>query len=62
MAQRPRDIADIESVLDAHPEADLERVRRWVGLFAEMLERPELLRNVEVLLARAGKEASDEAS
>ncbi|HMC67214.1 MAG TPA: nucleotidyltransferase [Gemmataceae bacterium] len=52
IAHRPRDMADIEAVLDVHPKLDLRRVRRWVRDFAAILEMPELLEDLEVLLAR----------
>jgi hypothetical protein len=50
VAHRPRDIADIESVLDANPTLDLRRVRHWVREFASALEMPELLQDLEKIL------------
>jgi hypothetical protein len=47
VAHRPRDLADIESILDAHPDLDLKRVRRWVREFARSLEMPEILDDLE---------------
>lgn len=47
VAHRPRDLADIESILDAHPDLDLKRVRRWVKEFAKSLEMPEILDDLE---------------
>ena len=52
VARRPRDLADIEGVLDAHPHVDLNAVRRWVGEFAKALEAPEILEDIENLLRR----------
>ncbi|HJQ68622.1 MAG TPA: nucleotidyl transferase AbiEii/AbiGii toxin family protein [Blastocatellia bacterium] len=52
VAHRPRDVADIESLLDANPKLDLERVRYWVGQFASVLEAPEILNDLEAMLAR----------
>lgn len=52
IAHRPRDAADIEGLLDAHPDLDATRVRRWVGEFAEALDAPELLTDLESLLER----------
>lgn len=52
VAHRPRDLADIEAVLDAHPKLDRRRIRRWVGEFARAMEEPEVLRDLERLLAR----------
>jgi len=50
LPRRPRDIADIEAVLDAHPELDLKRVRYWVSQFASVLEAPEILDDLERIL------------
>ena len=47
VAHRPRDIADIESILNANPRCDLKRVRRWVKEFSLALEMPELLEDLE---------------
>ncbi len=54
VAQRARDLADIESVLDAQPDLDLPHVRRWVRAFARALDQPQIARNFEkILRARA---------
>jgi hypothetical protein len=50
LPRRPRDIADIEAVLDAHPKLDFERVRYWVSQFASVLEAPEILDDLERIL------------
>jgi hypothetical protein len=42
VAHRPRDLSDIEAILDAHPNLDLERVRRWVREFARAAGMPEI--------------------
>jgi hypothetical protein len=55
VAHRPRDMADIEGVIDAHPKLDVRRIRRWVRKFAAILEAPELLEDLEVLLAKRPK-------
>jgi len=47
-----RDVADIEAVLDAHPDLDLDRVRYWVSQFASVLEAPEILVDLERMLKR----------
>ncbi|MBI3976671.1 MAG: nucleotidyltransferase [Chloroflexi bacterium] len=52
IAHRQRDVADIESLLDAHPRLDLRRVRRWVREFSAVLEMPEILNDLEAMLAR----------
>jgi len=50
VAHRPRDIADIEGILDLHPAIDKARVRKWVADFAELLEMPEIRADMERLL------------
>jgi hypothetical protein len=52
VANRPIDWADAEAVAAAHPDLDVERVRRWTAQFAEALEAPEILTALERVLAR----------
>lgn len=53
VAHRPQDLIDIASILEAHPELDLERVRSWLKQFAEVLEAPELVEDLEFLVNKA---------
>lgn len=55
IAHRPRDMADIESILDAQPKLDLRRVRRWVREFANALDTPELLQDLNTIIGRRRK-------
>jgi predicted nucleotidyltransferase len=50
VAQRPKDIADIESILIACESLDVERVRRLAAEFAAALDAPEISENLERLL------------
>jgi predicted nucleotidyltransferase len=50
VAQRPKDIADIESVLAACESLDIDRVRRLTAEFAAALDAPEISDNLERLL------------
>ncbi|HEX8844021.1 MAG TPA: nucleotidyl transferase AbiEii/AbiGii toxin family protein [Pyrinomonadaceae bacterium] len=50
VAQRPKDIADIEAILNIHQHLDLLHIRRWTKEFADALEAPELLENLERIL------------
>ncbi len=50
VAHRPRDIADIESILDANPGLDMRSIRRWVKEFARALEMPELFDDLEKII------------
>ena len=58
VAQRPRDLADVEGILDAQPKLDLRRVRRWVRQFASALERPDIVADLERLIAKRPKTRS----
>lgn len=49
IANRPRDRADIESLLSVHPDLDVGRARRVVVEFAEALEQPELVQEFDRL-------------
>lgn len=52
IAHRPRDAADIEAVLDAHPTIDTTRIRNVVHDFAELLDSPEIFIDLEKQLQR----------
>ncbi len=49
---RGRDVTDIEMLLDANKDVDLDRVRTAVKAFAEVLENSEIPERLEQLLAR----------
>jgi hypothetical protein len=52
IARRPQDMRDIEGLLDAHPDADIDRVRQWVSEFSAAMAMPDILEDLEKLLAR----------
>jgi hypothetical protein len=52
IARRPRDIADIESLLDANPRMNRRFVRRWVKAFAAALDAPDIAEDLEALFRR----------
>jgi hypothetical protein len=52
VAQRPRDMIDLEALLEAHPGADLEQVRRWVREFATASSMPDLIVAFDKLVAQ----------
>ncbi|HEX6095160.1 MAG TPA: nucleotidyl transferase AbiEii/AbiGii toxin family protein [Thermoanaerobaculia bacterium] len=52
VAGRPRDIADIGTLIDATPDLDITRIRRWIREFSSVLEMPEIHENLEKLLAK----------
>ena len=54
VAGRARDVADIEGIVRRQGAGlDVERIRRYGALFAELKEEPDLLRSFERSLARA---------
>lgn len=52
IALRPRDIADIEALLDTHPQLDVERIRGYLRAFTEALETDDFAAEFERLLVR----------
>lgn len=56
LALRPRDIADIESILTLVPALDLQRVRRIVAEFSEALETRDFISEFEAIVRRVQHE------
>jgi hypothetical protein len=52
IADRPQDIADIDHLLKENPRVDRRYIRRVLMAFSEILERPDISEQVEMLLAR----------
>jgi hypothetical protein len=52
LARRPQDIADIAGIIETQPSLDIDRIRHWVREFSAILEMPELLDDLEMLLRR----------
>ncbi len=50
VAHRPKDMLDIEAIIESQPNLDKERVKQWVTEFAQLLEMPELWEDVAALL------------
>ncbi|GAB4579838.1 MAG: hypothetical protein Fur0022_25770 [Anaerolineales bacterium] len=42
IAHRPKDLLDIQGVIESNSNLDRERIKSWVTQFAELLELPEL--------------------
>lgn len=42
IAHRPKDLLDIQGIIESNPYLDRERIQFWVAQFAELLELPEL--------------------
>ncbi len=50
IAHRPKDLEDIRTIVDNNPELDLKRIEYWVKSFAEVLEMPNLWKQIEEIL------------
>lgn len=50
IAQRPKDLEDIRTIVNNHPNLDRARIEHWVKSFAEVLELPDLWKNVKEIL------------
>lgn len=50
VAHRPQDLLDIRSLAQAAPRLDRRRILRWVGQFAELMERFELVDEIRQML------------
>lgn len=52
VAHRPQDMQDILEIIRSHPKIDRKYVRKAVKEFARVLEMPEILADLETLLAQ----------
>jgi hypothetical protein len=52
VAQRGRDLADIESLLEVHPHLNLAQIRYWTSQFSAALEMPEIAECLERALKK----------
>jgi hypothetical protein len=58
IAGRPRDIVDIEGLLAANPTMDRRRVRSVTAMFADLLESPGVLENLDRWLEAPRRKAA----
>lgn len=47
VAHRPKDLEDIRTIIDKHPQLDVDRIRKWTKSFADILELPSLWTDIE---------------
>ena len=52
IAHRPKDLIDIQTIIDSHPDLDIERIKHWVKSFADILETPGLWTDIENLFKK----------
>jgi Nucleotidyl transferase of unknown function (DUF2204) len=59
IAQRPRDLMDIDGILEKHPRLDKRRIRRVLSEFAEALDAPDILHELDRLIERHTKKRKE---
>jgi len=52
VAHRPQDMVDVELLVESHPDVNLTRVLDWVSQFAQVLQSPDLIDDLQALLDR----------
>ncbi len=57
VAHRPRDLVDIEAILDHHQRLDLARVHHWLREFSAALDMPEILDDFQRIARRRGRKS-----
>lgn len=50
VAPRPQDLQDVANLLEMNSKIDARRIRKWVKEFADVLEAPDLITDIENLL------------
>ncbi len=50
IAHRPKDMEDIRTIADKHPNLDIERIKQWVTEFGEVLGTPDLWDTIKSLI------------
>lgn len=50
VAQRPKDLADIQAIAASHPDLDRVRIQYWVEQFGQALDLPDLWKTIMGLL------------
>lgn len=51
VALRPKDLEDIRTIVQSQTQLDKKRIKQWVSAFGEILEMPDLWKQIEPLLA-----------
>ncbi len=52
VAHRPKDLLDIQSLVEINPTLDRERIKKWMQDFAQLLEMPELWDDIARLIGK----------
>jgi predicted nucleotidyltransferase len=53
VAHRPKDLEDIRTIVSNNPNLDVKRIEKWVKDFAEILNLPDLWKQIETILQEA---------
>jgi hypothetical protein len=46
IAHRPKDLLDVQTIIQSHPDLDRKRIKHWVREFAQALDMPELWEDI----------------
>ena len=52
VAARPKDLIDVDAIIDANPNLEYERIRERVREFAEVLDMPDIFQELDTLLTK----------
>jgi len=55
VARRPKDLLDIQVIIESHTDLDKRRIERWVREFAQLLEMPEVWDDIAPWLQQHGE-------
>lgn len=50
VAHRPKDLEDIRTIAQKYPKLDKKRIKQWVTAFGDILDQPDLWKQIEPLL------------
>lgn len=50
VAHRHKDLEDIRTIAQKYPQLDVKRIKEWVRAFGDILEQPDLWKQIEPLL------------
>lgn len=62
VAHRPKDLLDIQALVESHPDLDRKRIERWVREFARLLAMPEIWDDVAPWLQLPGEQEKEQAN
>ena len=51
VAHRPKDLLDIQGIINSHPDLDHQHIRNWVQQFSELLAMPEIWEDIDAFFS-----------